>query len=83
MTWVMERSRGLRCLSILHNNKRGSALKTSIDGLLGVAVNELSEFKIKWLLGWKLFSPAILHGATGLLHSDELETKMVNEGGGR
>lgn len=42
-------------LSILLNNKRGSALKTIIDGLLGVAVNELPELKMKRLFGGKLF----------------------------
>lgn len=65
-----EEEPGPCCLSILLNNKRGSALKTSIDGLLGVAVNELSEFKIKRLLGWKLFSLVIRHVVKGLFHSD-------------
>lgn len=49
-----EEEPGPRRLSILLNNKRGSALKTSIDGLLGVAVNELSEFKVKRLFGAKI-----------------------------
>lgn len=65
-----EEEPGPCCLSILLNNKRGSALKTSIDELLGVAVNELSEFKIKRLLGWKLFSLVIHHVVKGLFHID-------------
>lgn len=65
-----EEELGPHCLSILLNNKRGSALKTSIDELLGVAVNEHSGFKIKRLLGWKLFSLAIRHVVKGLFHSD-------------
>lgn len=48
MAWVMERSRKPCPLSILLYNKRGSTLKTSIDGLLWVSVNELSpKLKLK------------------------------------
>lgn len=54
MSYEEEPGRRRRRLSILLNNKRGSALKTSIDGLLEVAVNELSEFKVKRLLGAKI-----------------------------
>lgn len=64
-----EEEPSLRRLSILLNNKRGSALKTSIDGLLGVAVNGLQEFQVKpllegdWGRGWggTLFSVVICH----------------------